>query len=301
MQVDNAEKKKANIIMNMLNNIDKLGIVQTIDDLLGNKISHIEYLLCRTTGRCYFGAYLASTQGKKIRHHFMTQLVKYYCDYSKEKILLLEIGSWAGGSAITWAKAIKKYSYDRGSIICIDPWVDYIDNGVNKDWTHKTMKKALVESRIYKLFLHNISASGLSEMISILQGSSKEMLPYIREGVADMIFIDGDHSYDAVLSDIIASTSLLKDGGILCGDDLELQYQEVDQAAINNFKYSDVITDPKTKKRYHPGVSMAVHDYFKIEVSTWEGLWAMQKKQGKFHKVYLLEGHKAINIPRHLK
>ena len=231
----------------------------------------------------------------------MTQLIKHYCEYCKDKILLIEIGSWAGGSAVTWADAIKKYSDVRGSVICIDPWIDYIDNNVNKDWTHKMMKKALVKSKIYKLFLHNIIASGLSGMISILQGSSEEMLPYIKEGTADIIFIDGNHSYDAVLRDITVSSTLLKDGGILCGDDLELQYQEVDQTAMNGFKYSDVITDPKTKKRYHPGVSMAVYDYFKMEVSTWEGFWAMQKKRGKFSKVNLLEDHEAINIPKHLK
>ena len=281
--------------------IKKFGSIQTIDDLLGNNLSYANYLFCKLTGKHYFGSYLASTQGKIVRHHYMTQLVKYYSGYSKEKILLIEIGSWAGGSAITWANAIKKYSDVKGSVICVDPWIDYIDNDVNKDWTHKTMKKALVKSRIYKLFLHNIISSGLSDIISILQGSSEVMLPYIKEGVADIIFIDGDHSCDAVLRDITVSSTLLKDGGILCGDDLELQYQEVDQTAMNSFKHSDVITDPKTKKRYHPGVSMAVYDYFKMEVSTWEGLWAMQKKQGKFSKVNLLEGHEAINIPKHLK
>lgn len=240
--------------MNTLDKIRKLGIKQTVDDFLSNNISYLEYLLCRTTGQCYFGAYLASTQGKKIRHHYMMQLVKYYCGYSKEKILLIEIGSWAGGSAITWAKAIKKYSVVKGFVVCVDPWIDYIDHDINREWTHTTMKKAFVKSRIYKLFLNNIIASGLSEMISILKGSSEEMLPYIKEGAADIIFIDGDHSYDAVLRDITVSCSLLKDGGILCGDDLELQYHEVDQITMNNFKYSDVITDPKTKERYHPGV-----------------------------------------------
>ena len=190
----------------------------------------------------------------------------------------------------------------KGLVVCVDPWIDFIEDSItDRDWIHKTMKKAFVKRRILKLFLHNIIASGLSDTISILQGSSEEILPYIKGGVADIIFIDGDHSYDAVLRDITVSSILLKDGGILCGDDLELQYQEVDQTAMNNFKYSDVTTDPKTKERYHPGVSMAVHDYFKMEVSTWEGLWAMQKKQGKFCKVNLLEGHEAIVIPKHLK
>jgi predicted O-methyltransferase YrrM len=285
---------------NINEKIKKFGIIQTIDDLLGNNLSYAKYLFCKLTGKHYFGAYLASTQGKIVRHHYITQLVNYYLRYNKGKILLIEIGSWAGGSAITWAKAIKN-SDAEASIICIDPWIDYINDAKNKDWTHKTMKKALLKKKIYKLFLHNVITSGCSDMISILQGTSEGMLPYVRDNVADIIFIDGDHSYDSVLRDIQLSAPLLKNGGIICGDDLELQYYEVDQITIRKFKDYDVIQDPFTKKRYHPGVSMAVYDFFKMEISSWEGLWAMQKYQNQFCKISLSCDNIKVDIPCHLR
>lgn len=35
----------------------------------------------------------------------------------------------------------------------------------------------------------------------------------------DMIFIDGDHSYETVVQDINNASQVLKDGGLLCGHD----------------------------------------------------------------------------------
>ncbi|MEE9913625.1 MAG: class I SAM-dependent methyltransferase [Deltaproteobacteria bacterium] len=278
-----------------------MNLPKRIDSYIENHFPYLKYLLCRTAGRCYFGKYLASAQGLKIRHHYMTQLVQRYSGCSQERIVLIEIGSWAGGSAITWASAIQKYSDAKGSVICVDPWIDYIDCDADKDPILKTMKEALIANKIYKLFLHNVISSGFSEMISILRGASEDVLPAISEGSADIIYIDGDHSYDHVMKDITRSFHLLKDGGILCGDDLELQYRDVDQTTIHSCNHLDYITDPGTKIKYHPGVSLAVHDYFKTEVSAWDGFWAMQKNTHGFSKISLSEGDEIIHIPKHLQ
>ena len=64
----------------------------------------------------------------------------------------------------------------------------------------------------------------------------------------------------------------------MCGDDLELQYCDVDPISIIQMKNEDVIVDPLTKKRYHPGVCLAVHHFFNTNVSVWNGFWAMKKK-----------------------
>ena len=49
----------------------------------------------------------------------------------------------------------------------------------------------------------------------------------------DVVFIDADHTYGPVRKDITESLRLIKDGGIICGDDLNLQFHEVDK---NNAK-----------------------------------------------------------------
>ncbi len=38
---------------------------------------------------------------------------------------VLEIGSWAGGSAILWAETLKQFNNGKGSVFCVDPWRRY--------------------------------------------------------------------------------------------------------------------------------------------------------------------------------
>ena len=92
----------------------------------------------------------------------------------------------------------------------------------------------------------------------------------------DIIFIDADHTYNAVSKDIRNSISMIEDGGIICGDDLNLQLNEVDKKIANINKNKDFIQDPNTKKNYHPGVTIAVDEFFG-KVNSWGGFWAIQK------------------------
>ena len=68
----------------------------------------------------------------------------------------------------------------------------------------------------------------------------------------------------------------MKEGGIICGDDLNLQLHEIDQNNALKNKHKDFIEDPLTKKNFHPGVTVAVSEIFG-EASSWGGFWAMQK------------------------
>lgn len=287
--------------MDLTDKIKRVGLLQTIDDMIGNRFSYLKYLWCKQTHQVYFGSYLAATQGKSIRHYYMQEVVRKYCKNHNESMIILELGSWAGGSAITWAEAIKRYCAKQGRVLCIDPWVDYIDPSKNKEWTHKTMKKAFKNDNIYNLFFYNIFASKNSDIVSAIRGSADEILPLLKEGSFDLVFIDANHAYEFVYNDIKNFALLLKNGGILCGDDLELQYSEADHITITQMKNQDVIVDPLTKKRYHPGVSLAVYQFFKEDVSVWDGFWAMQKIGDHWEKISLEIEQKEVIIPEHLR
>jgi hypothetical protein len=55
--------------------------------------------------------------------------------------------------------------------------------------------------------------------IKILRIKSKDVLQYINENTLDWVYIDGNHSYDFVLSDLNISFILLKNNGYILGDD----------------------------------------------------------------------------------
>ena len=63
----------------LVNKIGRVGLFQTIDDLVGNRFQHLKYFYCRLSNKVYFGSYLAATQGKSIRQFFMNKMVSNYC------------------------------------------------------------------------------------------------------------------------------------------------------------------------------------------------------------------------------
>ena len=205
---------------------------------------------------------------------------------------MLEVGSWAGESAILWAEAIKRY-FSEGKIYCVDPWVDYGS-------TTKTMSRALRNNKIFNLFRHNIELSGHKDIITVLRGFSKDILPRLNHNHFDLIYIDGDHSYGAVKKDLQDASFLLKERGVLCGDDLELQNYEIDIENAKRNKSEDFIVDPKTQQSFHPGVSLAVGDFFNKDVSAWYGFWAMRKKVNKWEEIKSNADINNFVIPKHL-
>jgi hypothetical protein len=289
--------------MKLINKIQQVGLAKTIDDSLSNIFSYSEYLWKRINNKPYFGSYLFSKQGNAMRHYYIGKLIEQYSNqYVNKEIRVLEIGSWAGGSAITICKALEKSSIN-GKLYCVDNWTPFFNksNIDLKKWTYKTMHKAAKKNKIFNLFLYNIKSAKVNEMVHLLKGFSKDILPYLRSESLDFIFIDGSHSYENVLYDLESAKELLKEDGIICGDDLELQYFEINCSNIENIKSTDLSFDDKNNKRYHPGVTLAVHTFFNKEVSVWEGLWAMQKKNDSWEKIKLSLNDEQPMIPNHLK
>lgn len=77
----------------------------------------------------------------------------------------------------------------------------------------------------------------------------------VRDSSLDLVFIDGDHSYDAVMEDIENWIDKVREGGIICGHDFG--------------------------NPYHPDVERAVRDYFRIHVDFVKDptlVWYVRKK-----------------------
>ena len=237
------------------------------------------YQFCREQMRPYFGRVMWASQGLPLRHVVMQELVRLEAArHGKNPFHILEVGSWAGGSAVTWAEALARHHRANGRVLCVDPWKPYFDVAKRPAAAvYREMSEALAKDTIYELFLHNIVTAGYAGLVLPLRGAATVMLPALPRNYFDLVFVDGDHSYAAVLADITAAAGLIKDGGVLCGDDLERQRFEIDEAYARTQIESDYIRDPRSGHEYHPGVTLAVGELFG-EVAHVAGCWAVRKR-----------------------
>jgi len=122
---------------------------------------------------------------------------------------ILEVGSWKGRS--TKALALST----PGTVLAIDAWDTTLDD------QEGTYGEALRRGwkAIFKDFLNNLFDEIFAERLSFIKS------PFVGDAIDNqkgftMIFLDGDHRYGAVKSDILLALELLEyDGGLLCGHD----------------------------------------------------------------------------------
>ena len=150
---------------------------------------------------------------------------------------VIEIGSFIGQTAVFFAKhtQIEK-------VICIDPFK------AEGDWA-RDLEARGIPNPFYCVFEENLRRRGLLHKIEAIRAKSSGVavrdLPEV-----DMLFIDGDHSYEGCLSDIKLYAYKAK---LVCGDDYHTDENGVP---------------------YFPGVRRAVQQMFpahEYEEGTW---WA---------------------------
>lgn len=152
---------------------------------------------------------------------------------------VIEVGSWVGESACLFASVAKK-------VFCVDHFQ-------GDQWTKTNGEDVLA------LFRQNIKYEGCNN-VNILVMDSISAASIFPNGFADLIYIDAGHTYDSVLSDIIAWSPKVRPGGIICGHDCE------DRSFNPAFIHEDFV-DGK-----HHGVIKAVFEAFpdaSIENQIW--------------------------------
>lgn len=210
----------------------------------------------------YFGRNAVGIGAPLFRYSVLRSLVKWVENRRPGKaIKILEVGSWIGASALIFARSIEEFNEGNGLITCVDSWTPYIDTDVNNGYEHIVMTAALEKDAAYELFLHNCRSCRIDHVIKIKRGNSKTVLPELIGNQYDIIYLDGDHSFEMAFSDIDISKGLIAEGGILCGDDLEKQYDDVDPKIVEEGirKNKDYILLDDKVSGFHPGVTMAVH------------------------------------------
>lgn len=121
---------------------------------------------------------------------------------------ILEVGTSAGGTATGWAKALNEFLLQRKQVrlVCVDN--DSYAEGVYPAITKK-----------------NIAHVGLDlSSVEFKTGDSKDVLPTLRQAHAnsfDLYLVDGDHTYEGALRDMVNGLPLMKRGGIIAVHDVD--------------------------------------------------------------------------------
>ena len=120
--------------------------------------------------------------------------------------IIVEFGSFKGRST----RALADNSPDSCKIFAIDPWTGIYPNVIPPISTFvlpefkNNLKEYIKSGKVIPRRMYSDSFT-LSDKVK-----------------ADMIFIDGDHSYEGVSVDIAKAISLLNPSGILCGHDYDI-------------------------------------------------------------------------------
>lgn len=275
-----------------------LSFLDDVYHVLCLPFGYLAYRAYRLLGRPYFGIWLGSSQGNPFRHKYLSESIGILVALLRargrkpeaSKVRVLEIGAYAGASAILWAQALKRHRVGDAKVISVDPWDRYLNLENNDRLRYRMMNRALAEGKIFRLFHDNIKAAGVADVCTPIKGRSVDVMERLEKESFDLIYIDGDHHLDAVREDIRKALPLLKDGGILCGDDLEMQLADIDPDYGRRHVDRDMVVDPLTGVAYHPGVTIAVAEFFGRRIACYEGYWAVRKKGTEFTDVVLSGG-----------
>lgn len=152
-------------------------------------------------------------------------------DLNKE-IKYLEVGVFEGNAHLHMFNSVFKNNLSTS--IALDPWGNGTGNSQHAD--------------VYELFKKNLNP--FLDRIDIRRGYSDNILPELenKNYSFDIIYIDGDHTSQAVYKDAKNSWNLLKSGGILIFDDYLWH-------GFRN-ENSGILPDMAIGEIYHPSVGI---------------------------------------------
>lgn len=144
--------------------------------------------------------------------------------------LILEFGTFYGGSAINMANLAKAFHNGNVEIVCVDTFLGSVEHWHQHQYFNPGF---FVNGRppIYDQFLTNVILSGNQNHITPFPiDSVNGALTLQRYGIqADLIYIDAGHEYESVSADIKLCRELVRPGGIILLDDSH--YEPIQRAA----------------------------------------------------------------------
>lgn len=201
---------------------------------------------------------------------------------------MVEVGSWLGnGSTQVFLKELGSMSGTE--LLCVDTWQGSVNVQRHLD--------IVAEYDVYGTFLENVAQAPASVKLTPLRLDSTAAAETFDNRSLDFVFIDADHSYEAVKADIAAWRPKVRPGGILCGHDCEIRVTHENRAILSANSARDTVEINDNPFRHvHPGSALAVNEAFGDSVGLWAETalvlpggtpgrssiwWVLQGKRGK--------------------
>lgn len=161
--------------------------------------------------------------------------LRWLADAAAKATIILEVGSFKGRSTRALADNCP------GLVVACDPWDGYVnDNGTQAKWIDTKAARVAFEANLADHIASGRVVMKVAPFRTAFANGQGRMRP-------DMIFIDGDHRYEEVVSDIELAREILAPGGLLCGHDYG--------------------------KSSWPGVKRAVDEFFQDRVQLCSTIW----------------------------
>lgn len=147
---------------------------------------------------------------------------------------VVEVGSWMGASTCFLAAGLKG---EAAKVHAVDNFKGLSTCGEDSAWYNRHFRRLGADSTL-DIFRANFAALGLSAragpVVSDSVAAARAMAS--RHGSIDLIFIDGDHSYEACKADIAAWAPFARPGGVMAFHDFGSRAEGVTRAIFEEIR-----------------------------------------------------------------
>jgi hypothetical protein len=137
---------------------------------------------------------------------------------------MAEFGSWEGASAIIFLESADNLGLDL-KLICVDTWLgsaEHWDNSFpNSEWSFERLGVVGGEPTVIETFRKSLRTRELLDKVEIVRAPTTHAVSFIAGHfpTVGLVYIDADHGFRAVSSDLQAAGKILAPGGLIAGDD----------------------------------------------------------------------------------
>jgi hypothetical protein len=124
----------------------------------------------------------------------------------------IEIGVFKAGFSQAFLQA-----FAPRLLVLIDPWESVLDDRHRHAWYHVASGQDM--AAIHAQVLADLAAPIAEGRVQVHRSRSAVVLPGLPDGAFDLVYVDGDHLYEAVMHDLTLGFAKLRVGGLLLADD----------------------------------------------------------------------------------